>query len=190
MQTMSTDTSFEKGKQEDSILFIKNNQTYLRGMQSQPRSFGVFSFLLRRKQLLTFFSPKFNIKRKCWQHPQWCYVSCLCQVKYSATGSRGSTWIPSHQLSAILLLPPKHRLLNCAWHPDPQLSAQPAQEKSILLKGKGNYMPDGTSFESSHMTKSSHPRKESNQTFFLGLEAEVETAQCRIGNKYFQPSSS
>lgn len=29
MQTMSTDTSFERGKQEDSTLFIKNSQTYL-----------------------------------------------------------------------------------------------------------------------------------------------------------------
>lgn len=126
-------------------------------MQSRPRSFGVFSFLLRRKQLLTFFPPYLILKENAVNAH-----SDVMSAAYVRSNTVRQEAGASHEYDPLLLLPPKHRLLNCAQHPDPQLSALPAQEKSILLEGKGNYMPASTSFESSHKIKSSHPRKDSN----------------------------
>lgn len=95
-------------------------------------------------------------------------------------------WIRHHRLSAILLLHPKHRLLNDAqWREQIQtcsfLPSLPLE--TVLERGKGIYMPDCTSFNSSHTNKSSHCRKKMKWAFFLGLEVAIETTECRIASK-------
>lgn len=67
--------------------------------------------------------------------------------------------------------------------PDLQLSAQPATRNRVLERGKGVYMPDCTSFDSSYTNKSSHCRKKMKWAFFLGLEVAIETTECRIASK-------
>lgn len=133
-QTMSIDTSFERGEQEeDSSLLIKKQPDIPIGYIEPTEILWGFPFPFRKKRFITFY-PKFNIKRrKCWQHPQWCYASCLCQVKCSVTGSRGSTWIqpPSTQCHSA---PPSQtqtaKQCSMEWaYPDSQLSAKATQEK-------------------------------------------------------------
>lgn len=96
-------------------------------------------------------------------------------------------WIQHHRLSAILLLHPKHRLLNDAqWREQIQtcsfLPSLPLETES-WREEKVSTCQTAPLLIAPIQTKSSHCRKKMKWAFFLGLEVAIETTECRIASK-------